>query len=617
MRQLTYRGGIERGHPAAARIRAGRSDSAAHRRAAMSRGAGILLASGLAGALLFAAAGVHAGEKAGASTRLASASVSAPGAALGAFEFGSYLAGHHAFRMRDFGAAARYMSAALSAQPGGLALLRRALIAKLASGQGASARSFARRLLAIEPDAPLAKLSLAVGDLKARNFESAKARLSSIGGRGPNAFTVPLLTAWAETGLGRFDAALAALGEPDAAGYTAAHSLHAGFILDLAGRADEAEERYLDAEKRMQRPTVRLVQAIGSFYRRNGNPGEAERRYRAFLAERGQSPLIESALAGVERDVPVVPLLGDGANGAAEVFFSAAEMGMRTRSVELALIYGQFALDLRPDFPSARMLVGQILESVGRDEDAIDVFGLVDRNSPLSWSARLRRASGLARLEKDEEAIRVLRRMAEERIQRSDALKRLGDIYRSRKRFSESVEAYDAAIARIGSIEPRHWRLLFSRGIALERSKNWPRAEKDLLAALELSPNEPYLLNYLGYSWVDQGIKLKDARRMIERAVELEPQSGAIVDSLGWALYRVGDYDAAVAQLERAVELEPLDPTVNEHLGDAYWRVGRRVEARFQWRRALNLDPEPDQVAIIEGKIAGGLSDSGDGGKTR
>ena len=276
----------------------------------------------------------------------------------------------------------------------------------------------------------------------------------------------------------------------------------------------------------------------------------------------------------------------------------------------MALIYGRLALDLRPDFPSARVLVGQILESVGRDEEAVEVYASVNEASPLSWSARLSRAAGLARLGRDEEAIGLLRRMAAERPERTDALTRLGDILRNRKRFAEAVEAYDAAIERIGTVEQRHWRLLFSRGIALERSKTWPRAEKDLLAALELAPDEPYLLNYLGYSWVDQGIRIKDARKMIERAVELEPQSGAIVDSLGWALYRIGDYDGAVEQLERAAELEPLDPTVNDHLGDVYWRVGRRNEATFQWRRTLNLDPEPDQVPIVEGKIARGLPDS-------
>ena len=533
-----------------------------------------------------------------------------------ALEYGSYLAGHHAYRVRDFGAAARYMSEALQAQPAGIGLLRRTLIAKLASGQIDSALSLAKRLLAIEPNAPLAKLSLAVADLKAGRFESARALLSAVDERGPNAFIVPLLSAWAEAGLGRYDAALQAVRGPGKNARSGAiHRLHAALILDLAGRAQEAERDYLEAERQMPQPSIRLVEAIGSFYRRSGDAAEAERRYNAFLAEQSRSPPIVSALADLRAGKPATAIVSGGAEGAAEVFFNAANIGMRTSAIELALIYGQLALDLRPDFPSTRVLVGRMLESFGRDEEAIAAYGLVNKASPLSWSARLRRAAGLARLERDDEAIGVLRRMAAERAERTDALTRLGDIFRTRKRFSESVEAYDAAIARIGSIEARHWRLLFSRGISLERSRNWPRAEKDLLAALKLSPDQPYLLNYLGYSWVDQGIKIEDARKMIERAVELEPQSGAIVDSLGWALYRIGDYDEAVAQLERAVELEPLDPTVNDHLGDAYWRVGRRNEAMFQWRRALNLDPETDRVAIIEDKIARGLSDAKTGGK--
>ena len=539
-------------------------------------------------------------------------------AAGSALELGSYLAGQHAFRQRDFDAAARYMSEALRAPPPDPGLLRRALIAKLASGQADAARALARQLLAIEEDAPLATLSLAVGDLKAAGFDSARERLSAILPRGPNPFYGPLLSAWAEVGSGDYDAALAALGEPDGNRNTAAfRSLHTALILDLADRPEEAKRAYLAAADEMRQPTARFVQAIGSFFRRNGEAAEAERRFRAFLAEPNRSPLIESELADLLAGKPAKRVVTDAVEGAAEVFFDAASLSTRARSTELGLIYGQLALDLRPDFPSARVLVGQIFESVGRDESAVRAYGRVDGASPLSWSARLRRAGGLSRLGREDEAIRVLRRMATERAERTDALTTLGDLFRSKKRFSESVEAYDAAIGRIGTIETRHWRLLFSRGIALERSKNWPRAEKDLIAALELSPDEPYLLNYLGYSWVDQGIKLDDARRMIERAVELEPQSGAIVDSLGWALYRMGDYVGAVEKLERAAELEPLDPTVNDHLGDAYWRVGRRNEAAFQWRRALNLDPEPDQVTIIEGKIARGLSAPKAGGGAR
>src|SRR5690606_33991930 len=147
--------------------------------------------------------------------------------------------------------------------------------------------------------------------------------------------------------------------------------------------------------------------------------------------------------------------------------------------------------------------------------------------------------------------------------------------------------------------QPHQWTLFYFRGIAYERAKQWDKAEADLLQALALFPEQPHVLNYLGYSWVDQGMHLDEAMDMIARAVELRPNDGYIVDSLGWAHYRLGNYEEAVRELERAVELRPEDPVINDHLGDAYWKVGRRLEARFQWAHARDLDPEPDALEEI------------------
>jgi Flp pilus assembly protein TadD len=191
----------------------------------------------------------------------------------------------------------------------------------------------------------------------------------------------------------------------------------------------------------------------------------------------------------------------------------------------------------------------------------------------------------------------------------------LGDILRGHERFEEAAKAYDKALARIKNPEPRHWTLFYARGIAFERSKQWPRAEADFLSALKFKPEQPYVLNYLGYSWIDKGLYLERAQGMIAKAAELRPNDGYIVDSLGWVHYRLGRYDDAARELERAVELRPEDPIINDHLGDAYWRVGRKREAAFQWNRSLTLNPEKDLISVINRKLKIGLGDDNETAK--
>jgi Flp pilus assembly protein TadD len=250
-----------------------------------------------------------------------------------------------------------------------------------------------------------------------------------------------------------------------------------------------------------------------------------------------------------------------------------------------------------------------LLESLDRKNEALALYDAVSPSSPLFWTARLRKAVTLDELKRTDEAIAQLKQMAGERADQYEPLTRLGDMLRAKKRYDEAASSYSQAVKRIGELAKPHWSLLYARGIAYERSKQWPKAEADFLGALKLSPEQPFVLNYLGYSWVDQGLHLDRAKGMIERAVQLRPNDGYIVDSLGWVLYRLRDYEGAARRLERAVILRPDDPTINDHLGDAYWRVGRFLEARFQWRRALSLDPDKKDIPTIEKKLQRGLAD--------
>jgi tetratricopeptide (TPR) repeat protein len=295
------------------------------------------------------------------------------------------------------------------------------------------------------------------------------------------------------------------------------------------------------------------------------------------------------------------------AAGLAEAMFDTASLVRQGNAHDLALVFANLALALRPDFPLAQLLVADTLGQQRRLTEANAIYAAIGKGHQSYGFARLRLALNRDEGGDTDAAVSQLKTLADEQPDSLDALMSLGDVLRRHKRFEEAAVAYDQAITRALALgETPAWTLYYARGIALERSRQWPKAEADLQEALRLKPDQPDVLNYLGYTWVDQGVKLDQARQMIERAVALRPNDGAIVDSLGWVLYRLGDYPAAVKMLERAAELKAEDPTINEHLGDALWQVGRFDEASYQWQRALILDPEPEQIDGLKAKISTG-----------
>jgi Flp pilus assembly protein TadD len=257
----------------------------------------------------------------------------------------------------------------------------------------------------------------------------------------------------------------------------------------------------------------------------------------------------------------------------------------------------------------AQLLLADTLSAQNKPDESLALLGEIQQGNAYYWSARLRGAVNLDTLDRTDEAIKQLQAMVAEKPDLLAASAELGDILRNKKRYPEAVTAYDEAIKRGAAAGlPERWVLYYDRGVALERSGEWKRSEADLSHALELKADQPMVLNYLGYSWIDRGENLDRGMKMIEKAVELKPEDGYIVDSLGWAHYRLGDYPHAVEYLEKAIELVPEDPTINDHLGDAYWQSGRLVEARYQWKRALQFGPQENDVKPIEAKIEHGLN---------
>ena len=524
---------------------------------------------------------------------------------------GSYLAGHYARSINDTGAAATYFDQALAVDPDNLALLQRTLLLKLADGKIEESLDLARRSIKANPRSGFAHLVLVADEIHAGRFAAAKQRLDGAPRAEFDALLRPLLLGWAELGAGDADAAVKAVEALDErGGYAPFKSLHLALINDLAGRNAAAEAAYKQTLAANNGGSARALEAYGSLLERTGRRNEAIRLYSEFLDRVPDNAGIDAVLRRAKSGAAAQRLVSTPAEGAAEAVFGAAAalaLSSNARNREPAIIYLRLALYLRPSLWVGHALLAEMLEGERRADDAMEVYREIDPNSPYGWESRVRLATLLDQNGKTDEAVRELRKLVTDRPADWQAAVALGDILRSRERFGEAVVAYDTAMERLPQVDERHWTLLYARGIALERSKQWERAEKDFQRALQLKPDQPQVLNYLGYSWVEQGRNFDQALKMIEKAVQQRPSDGYIVDSLGWVHYRLGNMPEAVRYLERAVELRPGDPTINDHLGDAYWSVGRRIEARYQWKRALALKPEPDQVAQIEAKVDAGM----------
>ena len=378
--------------------------------------------------------------------------------------------------------------------------------------------------------------------------------------------------------------------------------LHAGFILDLAGDKKGAQKRYESAYK--TDPTaLRTVQAYGRFLSRNGSKDDALKVYQDFAKVLPDHPLVNEEMKAIADGQKLPTLVDSPQAGAAEALYGLGASIGRRGGEDLALIYLQLALYLQPSHPMALLSLGDLYEDLKKPDLAIKAYERVPANSPLSRNAEIQMAVDLDALDRTDEAKQRLQHVIAQRPKDTEAIIELGNIQRARKDFAGCADTYSKAIDTVPKPEKSNWVMFYFRGICYERSHQWPPAEADMKKALELFPEQPLVLNYLGYSWVDQGVHLDQGMDMIRRAVEQRPDDGYIVDSLGWAYFRTGNYDEAVKNLERAVELKPEDPTINDHLGDAYWRVGRMLEAHFQWSHAKDLKPEPEDLPKIEAKL--------------
>lgn len=522
---------------------------------------------------------------------------------------GSYMAASHAIELKDIEAASEFFNEALKREPDNPVILAEAFEFEVTEGNFPAALRLADRLDSLGAANAPAEIFLALEAFKKRNWQAARAHLASVRGLGLDSLIAPLLKGWMLTIEGDLEGAFKEMdGMSKVAVFNQFRQTHMAFMYDYADEKEKALTAYAGV---LQRPNLRSLQPLvanASLLVRNGEREAAEAMIEGYLKRLPESPILKDTLERIKGGRAFPSIARRPERALAYSLLNAATQLARDRVNSPAILYARLSQFMYFDIEETNLLLANILLAEDRTGTARRALEHIPADSPFSDFARVREAHALRREKKDKAANRVLRRFLEREPDNVLVRSTLADFLRESNQFEAALKQYSLAVESSSKLPNTDWFLYFSRGVTFDQLDRWDEAEQDLRKALDLNPEEPTLLNYLGYSLIDRGKNYDEAKGFIEKAVANRPNDGAIVDSMGWVQFLLGDFEEAVENLERAVELAPTDPIINEHLGDAYWMVDRRLEARFQWRHALVQKPEEKRIASIEKKIALGLT---------
>lgn len=521
---------------------------------------------------------------------------------------GSYLAGREAFSdMRTADAASFYLDAAQQKWENP-ELVDAAFQALVADGRVDDAASLAQHLLDLDDQHAMARLVLGTVALKERRYDAAAKMLEDAGSDSFIAITSTIVRAWALIGKDRYDEAQKAIEPFQQSGLGDFLAFHRALMADVAGKRDEA----IALAKQAYEADPNVARLVEAYVRMLGNASqfdEAQKVIDAFDDQGFEHPLVDALRPAIANKTRPGKLAPNSQTGAAEMFQSIGAALVQDGSNEAAIEFLRLGLYLDPKNNALQMSVAELLDKAGQHELANEIYKSIPADAPMYEQALVRMAENVDAMGDRKEAIRRLSNIVATSPHNLDALSSLGDLLRYDEQYLKAADAYTKALDVVGGQHPGDWRFYYVRGISYERAGQWPKAEKDFLKALDLNPQQPQVLNYLGYTWVDQGTHLQEALKMIKEAVSSNPSDGYVVDSLGWAYYKLGRIDEAVKTLEQAVQLRPDSAEVNDHLGDAYWRAGRKLEARFQWNIAAEMDRENTGIRErVQEKLKNGLT---------
>jgi tetratricopeptide (TPR) repeat protein len=519
---------------------------------------------------------------------------------------GAFLAARAAAGQSDHTAAADWFARALLSDPTNAGLLEGAILANIGLGEWEPAANMARALQELGASSQAGYLALLVEAIAAEDY--ALVLETSRDGASDGALLDVLVSAWAEVGLGRMSEATATLDSlSKTQGMATFGMYHKALALASAGDYEGAHAILSDPNQGALQSLRRAVLAHARILSQLERNAEALALLDASFVGEPDPELAQLRLRLAAGEPVPFDSVTSAKEGLAEVFYTVAMALGQDADATHTLTYARAAQALRPNQDDTALLVAGLLEEQGQHDLAIEVYATVPATSPTFHIAEIGRAEANRSAGRTEAAIEILQGLARAKPDLLVAHVALADAYRRDERFAEARDVYTSAIELLGPPRPENWGLFFSRGICAERLGDFDDAVADMREALRLNPDQPQVLNYLGYSFVDRGENLQEALSMIERAVAREPGSGYIIDSLAWAYYRLGRYQDAVAPMERASLLEPVDPIVTDHLGDVYWAVGRMREAEFQWHRALSYEPTEKDATRIRRKLEIGL----------
>ncbi|MFC3321973.1 tetratricopeptide repeat protein [Mesorhizobium cantuariense] len=527
---------------------------------------------------------------------------------------GAYLAARIAEGDNDLDSAIAYYKQALAFDPSDTGLQQSLMLSLIAQGRFDESLVYADKLKEVPDVERFSRLALAVDSFHKKDFTKAQYWLKLSLESDLDRLISGVMSGWAQQGAGEPADAMASIDKlqgPDWFGLF--KSFHRALIADASGMPEKAEAIYAatmqDTAAGGAAPEtwMRNAQAYASFLARKGDKTKALSvldQAEAFSPGKLEIVALRDRIAKGDK---IAPFAAGPSDGASEILLDLATALNRGGGEPFVRLYLQYALALKPDSDAALVQLAAVSEQLKDGEGAIALYRRIPAGSPLKELSDLQLGLNLADLDRHQEAITHLKAFVDAHPEDMRAYLALGGVYSSKDDFRSAANLYDKAVDALKTPTAANWNIFYQRGIAYERLKDWPKAEPNFRKALELFPDQPQVLNYLGYSWVDMNTNLKEGLAMIQKAVDLRPSDGYIVDSLGWAYFRLGRFDDAVREMERAVSLKPEDPVLNDHLGDAYWRVGRKLEATFQWNQARDLKPDPDVLATLQQKLMKGL----------